>query len=691
MVTVNTILSNFSSGEVSPRFFLQPDAPFVQRGVGLLRNFICTPHGTVFRRGGFVYNQTIPGDYGRIFEFTVSQSSSFIVSVSDDGNLRVNDSAGQVLDQASQFVTNGDFSDDGDNWTVVAPGPSSVAFGTGVCVLDTQSGQEAAIQQEVTVTDGLLEHAIRVTAPSIGERLILNIGTAVGLSDIATFDVSGLRVIQKLFTPGVNTFWIEVRAPDDTPNPVLDKVEVFDPASAAVVGFAHAWSVSDIRQLQVGMPAGDFALYMVSPTTEPHKLSFDPSTRIWTFAPVAFVDKPVVWAAENWPSTIAFFQGRMWLGGTPDEPETFWGSKSALYEDFTPDGTAADDSVEFELSARGKIEWMVGVKNLLIGTENAEHIITSESGIVQAGDIQAERQSSYGSSNNQAEQIGNKVLYTSPDGRKIREMGFQWTDEGYISRDLTFTAEHITKGRRISETIWVQNPNNLLWCVGLNGDLVCATYERGYEILGWHHHTTEGDFLSIASIESFGQSQLWALTRRSGELFLERYDDDDYMDANITINNDTPSTAVSAPHLANRTVAILTDGATHPDITLDGSGDGTLQLAATNVLIGLNFVSTLVTIPFDFSTKQGSARLMMKRWPKIYVSVLEGYPPLINGKRNPERHPQTPMNTGEPPRTEYYETTGLGYDRDALVTVEQDLPVSCEINAIFGEVTGDTT
>ena len=81
----------------------------------------------------------------------------------------------------------------------------------------------------------------------------------------------------------------------------------------------------------------------------------------------------------------------------------------------------------------------------------------------------------------------------------------------------------------------------------------------------------------------------------------------------------------------------------------------------------------------------------MKRWPKIYVSVLEGYLPLINGIRQPERHPSTPMNTGEPPRTEYVETTGLGYDRDAVVLVEQDLPVSCEITGIFGQVTGDTT
>ena len=49
------------------------------------------------------------------------------------------------------------------------------------------------------------------------------------------------------------------------------------------------------------------------------------------------------------------------------------------------------------------------------------------------------------------------------------------------------------------------------------------------------------------------------------------------------------------------------------------------------------------------------------------------------------------MDTSEPDATEFIETTGLGYDRDATVTVQQDLPVSCEIRAIFGQVTYNDT
>ena len=688
MAKIYPLIENFAMGELSPRMYLQSTLAASRQGVSELTNFVTTSQGPVQRRGGFNYTETIPGTYGRIFDFVISQAQGYVVTVSNDGFVRVNDNTGNVIDTDDDFVNNSGFTNGGDDWTVDASGAATVTFGDGLCVLAATSSQEAAIQQEITVTNAANLHLIRVVAPSVGERIIINVGTAQGLSDIASFDVTGLRVIAKTFTPGVATFWVEVRSPnDDLTDPVLDKVEVFEPGAAATIEFASPWEENDIRSLQVAMPSGEFAMYMVSPNIAPQKLSYTRATNSWTFAPVVFTAPPTEWTGVNFPGVIAFFQGRMWLGATPEQPETFWGSVSNEYENFTLGSGDAADSIVFSLSARGRIEWMQGVKNLLIGTENAEHIITSESGIVKSGDIQAERQSSYGSSNNQAEQIGNQVIYTSPDGRKIREMGFQWTDEGWISRDLTFIAEHITKGRPITETVWVQNPDNQLWGIGLNGDMVTATYERGYEILGWHKHITDGNFLSVTSLDNFGRSQLWTLVNRNGtEMFLERYDPDDFVDSYVTINNNTPSDIITIPHLADKTVSVVTDGAVHPDVLLDNSGVGTLQTTATNVVAGLPYVSTFRTLPLDFGAPQGSGRPYEKRWVKIFVYLIDSHKPIINGVRPPTRHPSTPMNTAEPPASEFAQVLDLGYDLQAIVEVIQDLPISCMVGGIFGEM-----
>ena len=87
----------------------------------------------------------------------------------------------------------------------------------------------------------------------------------------------------------------------------------------------------------------------------------------------------------------------------------------------------------------------------------------------------------------------------------------------------------------------------------------------------------------------------------------------------------------------------------------------------------------------------GTIKVAYKRWAKLFVSILGSQPPLINGVRQPTRFASTPMGEIDPVRTEYIETTALGYDRDAKITVEEDLPISLEINGIFGGVTFDDT
>ena len=94
------------------------------------------------------------------------------------------------------------------------------------------------------------------------------------------------------------------------------------------------------------------------------KLVYDPVDDSYTFEQVAFTAPPADWTATNNPGTGTVFEGRLWLGGTPGSPQTFWGSKAGDHENFTT-GQNADDALEFTLSNVGSIQWMIGTKNLL--------------------------------------------------------------------------------------------------------------------------------------------------------------------------------------------------------------------------------------------------------------------------------------------------------------------------------------
>ena len=696
MAKLYPLISSFSAGELSPLVHVRTDLEAAYRnGAAIMENFIADSHGPVERRGGTEQIAIIPASFGRAFGFEVRRATNFIAVAANDGLLYITDPGGIALDAAAFIVTNPDFdaSPPSTGWTVeTTGGGANVVFSPGACNL-SPGDATAAIRQQLTTTDGALEHSLSVLVSGPNAKLNINIGTAAGLGDILAVSVVDLTKLDLAFTPGAGNeiFWIEVEA--DTAPVILDRVRVLDASLATTeITFAHPWATDgEIRDLQVAQPSGDFSMYFCTPERPVQKLSYDLSTGVWTFAAVAFGTPPTQWTATNNPGAITFFQNRMWLAATPNEPETFWGSKVNSYEDFDKGTAADDDAVEFQLNFRGRIEWMAGVKNLLIGTENSEYIVTADTGVIKAGDIQVESQSSFTSSGVQPAAIGNNVMYVTADGRKVRDIGFRWTDEQWVSRDITFMSEHITEGAdRITDIAWVQNPDNLLWCATRAGNLVCATYEKGYDVIGWHRHNTEGRIMSIAKVEAFGASQLWLLVDRgvtTDEIYLEAFRPDVHIDDHAQIFNDPAINTVSVPHLANKTVTVLTDGAVHPNITLDGNGDGTLNNDYTNVIIGLPFVSTLQTLSLDSisTTGGGALRSRQERWARIFVSLVNSHKPIINGVRPPERHPQTPMDTKEPPATEYVRVADLGHDRDAFVTVVQDLPLSCVINGIFGE------
>ena len=453
-------------------------------------------------------------------------------------------------------------------------------------------------------------------------------------------------------------------------------------------GSAIVKDVNEVPEVSAEMPPGAHAMYLLHNNTPPMKLTWDGST--WVLAEVVFTGTPGHWVVGNYPNCLTFFQGRSWWGGCPLNPETFNASQSALFEDLTI-GTEADEGLQFTLARKGRIRWMEGVKNLLIGSDSGEHIVTSDAGVITPGDIRVEQQSAYGAAYIQAVPLGNLVLYVSPDKGRVRDMGYSFEDDGWVSRDITFLAQHLT-WRGIKEMHWDQDPHNWVWCVMLDGTLVGLTYERNNDVLGWHRHSF-GEHLLMATaavLDEGGVSTLWAVMNDRGSLKLVRSDQAQYMDLFVE-DVDASSGTITVPHLANREVCVLLDGAVHPKITLDGAGNGTLERSGTTAAVGVTFTQRLHTLPMVDRLGGGSTKTWRKRLNKLYVRIFQSHRPLINGKRPPTRFPQSPMDAIDPPRTEDVRVVNLGWDQGAEITVEQDLPLLLIVYGLYGEMGQETT
>jgi len=233
---------------------------------------------------------------------------------------------------------------------------------------------------------------------------------------------------------------------------------------------------------------------------------------------------------RGYPRAVTLHEQRLCFGGTTSAPNTLWCSALDDFENFET-GPNADNAVSFTLAASegNRINWLYSQADLLVGTSGDEWTVGSAdtAQALSATNIQANRQSSYGSKYMRASLVNDVLLFVQRNGRKVRELVYELNKDGWIAPDLTLLAEHITKGE-IVDVAYQQQPDAILWCVRGDGVLLGMTYERDQKVVGWHRHITDGTIESAAVIYGIGtEDELWVAVNRvvdgAVKRFLERF------------------------------------------------------------------------------------------------------------------------------------------------------------------------
>lgn len=547
----------------------------------------------------------------------------------------------------------------------------------------------AEISQMATVTDDITDNHLAIVGQSSQVQIHILIGTTDGANDIGEFQSTALETTIE-FVPNNATYWVTVQADgDEIVEAKINFVGTAGEGDTNPLGLLMdtPWSEADIDELHmIEVPSGK-TLYFTHPNIAVQKLIYDHVTD--TFVPletVVFTEPPPEWGGMNHPATGTHFQGRLWLGGTPSEGQTIWGSVSGSPEDFTVTEDEDSSSLEFTLQEFGRIEWMLGTKNLLIGAENGEHLLTSEGGVIIPRDFNIEQQSSYGSNKMQAIQVGEKVFYLTPDGRKLRAMGYQWQENNWLSQDLTFASEHITDGIAV-RSAWAQNPDALFALIMRDGTMAMLTYDRTAETVAWSRFITPGMLLKdVATGRREGINLIVVVGQRTiGKIdLLTNSPNTVKLDSFASVFDPLGTNIITGlEHLEGQTVRPLVDGAVNPLVVVTG-GQVTTQDTGQQLSAGIPYTATIITLPPDIP--QDQIRSWKKRWNKVWAFVYNSKQPIINGIRPPDRTPATPMDTVEPDRFTHYKTVNLGWDDFGQVTIEEDLPVNMNVLAIYGEM-----
>ena len=320
------------------------------------------------------------------------------------------------------------------------------------------------------------------------------------------------------------------------------------------------------------------------------------------------------WAMGAWnsvygyPGVVAFYEQRLFWASSTNQPQTVWGSISGSFEDHSV-GVADDDALDYTIYSEevNAIRWMVGGKVLHLGTQGGSYTLYSGSQTepLTPTNVLVTAESGYGSAQISAKRIGNNVYYVQRDGRRLREITYEFQSDAYKAADATIFADHITESG-IVEMDYQQSPYNFMWCVRDDGEIALLSREIDQEVVGWSRLVTDGDFESVAIIPNGEEDQVWVVVKRTigstTKRFVEYFkpiefgkDQHDafYVDCGLTYDGAAVTTVSGADHLEGMPVNLLTDGAVHPQKIVT-SGSVALDWSASVVQLGLPFTSSMV-------------------------------------------------------------------------------------------------
>ena len=422
----------------------------------------------------------------------------------------------------------------------------------------------------------------------------------------------------------------------------------------------------------------------------------------------------------GYPSCVSFYEQRLVFAGTTEQPQTLWFSKSGDYENFDENyhGTVADDdAITYTIASNqvNAIRFLSATRTLIVGTVGGEFSVSGggTDDPVTPTNILIKKQSNHGCANIDAIPVGNVTLFLQRAKRKIRELAYNFDVDGYVAPDMTILAEHISE-TGINEMSYQQEPNQIIWCVRQDGQLVGLTYQREQQVVAWHQHIFGGAFSTgIAVCESVAtiptndkEYQTWVIIKRTINGVTRRYveyinqfdftETDNttfnFLDSQLSYSGSSTTTISGLEHLEGQTVSVLANGSTHPDRTVS-NGSITLARASTKVKVGLPYTSILQTMRIDAGSQNGTSQAKTKRIYNITVRLYESIgvevgPNLSNMEAIPFRSSAALMDTAIPVYTGDKEIEFRGnYESDGFIFVRQTQPLPLTILSLYPDLT----
>lgn len=436
------------------------------------------------------------------------------------------------------------------------------------------------------------------------------------------------------------------------------------------------------------------------------------------------------WSDRNgFPRTNAFFEDRLWWAGSIRNPQTLWASVTGEFENH--EITDLDESgLIFTLNTDkvNAIEWLSPGKVLAVGTAGGEFIAAASTleQPLTPGNIRVVRHANFGSRAGVMPQaIEQVVLFVQRSGGRIRELVFDFDTDSFVAPDLTvlsddlfgksvLTGSKFDKAEAPRTMAFQQEPKRNLWVALDSGELICLTYDRAQQVVGWHTHEIGDDpTWSVQSVAVIPHpdgdgDQLWLAVRVGTSsfnkiqiMFMEKpwhedraLEDAFYVDSGLTFDPDPPAPTTvltGLDHLEGRTVEVLGDGIRRARAVVSGGSINIGEPAVNVAQVGLAYDAILQTMRFEAGSQEGTAQGKIKRITKFVVRLFQTGVGLRYGAEDDDRLEDLPQDVAATAADlKDGDTDALswpqGYEQAGRVLLKHSTPFPCFITAIMPQI-----
>ena len=572
----------FSGGEISPEMFGRIDDSKYQQGAATMRNFIAKPQGPAENRPGFAFVKEVKNSTQavRLMSFTFSTVQTMVIEMGDQyfrfhtQGATLNYSNGTAWNSATNYVTGDIALYNGVNYYAKTEHQNQAPPSTGYWYalpadmtyeipspyLEAELFDIHYVQSADVMTIVHPSHApkeLRRLGATQWELKTINFGSPIA----SPTGVSVSAYIPSSSSTNTDTYEDHEYVVTAIGSNLIDESAQSSSSSVSnnifVTGAKNtiSWNaVSGAARYRVYKEqAGVYGFLGETTSTTIVDANIAPD---FSRTPPVY-DNPFP-SSNNFPGAVSYFEQRRVFAGTNNDPQTIYMTKSGTESNMSFGIPIRDDDrIKFRVAAReaNTIRHIVPLTQLLLLTGSAEWRIASvNSDAITPSSISVKPQSYVGANNAQPVIVNNSMVYAAARGGHVRELGYNWQANGFITGDLSLRAPHLFDNFRIADMALAKAPLPIVWMTSSSGKLIGFTYVPEQQVGAWHQHDTDGTFESVATVSEGDDDVVYCVIKRTingaSKKYIERMGtrlyatqrDSFFVDAGATYNGTNTNT-----------------------------------------------------------------------------------------------------------------------------------------------------